>query len=237
MTQLEANPTFQQDVAALETALPSSVVQEAENDPEALVDEVGVDGTLPAWVSAIPTPVEESLETLLAKPIKAVDDVEGYVEQLVKEPEISSVISVLMTAVPTSVQQSFETDPASFLENILTATTLPSWVTDIPAPLQSDLGSIVNEAFSIIDKDLEGGAATATAIAGATTTAAGASNPTTLASGYAQATGVSGVVGYNGTSGGSAGAPVAFTGAAAPMKTAAVGLAVLLVGAEAVLNI
>ena len=226
MTTLEANPAFQQDVAALETALPSSVVQEAEHDPEALIDQIGTDGKIPAWVSAIPTPVVESLETLVAKPIKAVDDVEGYLDQLLSEPEVASAISVLMTAVPTTVQQSFESNPAGFLENIATATALPSWVTDIPAPLQSDLGSIVNEALSIVDKDLEGGAATT-----------GASNGSLPASGYAKATGATGVVGYNGTSGGSTGAPVAFTGAAAPMKTAAAGMAALMVGAGVVFNI
>ena len=232
MTSLEANPTFKEDVAALETALPSSVIQEAEQDPEELIDQIGIDGQVPAWVSAIPTPVAESLETLAAKPIKAVEDVEGYVDELVKEPEISSVVSVLMTAVPTSVQQAFETDPAGFLESILTGTALPTWVTDIPAPLQSDLGSIVNEAFSIIDKDLEGGATTT----GAATT--GTSTRSVPASGYARATGgVQNVVGYNGTGGGSTGAPLAFTGAAASMKTAAAGMAALMVGAGVVLNI
>ena len=231
MTSLEANPTFKEDVAALETALPSSVIQEAEQDPEELIDQLGVDGQVPAWVSAIPTPVAESLESLTAKPVKAVEDVEGYVEGLVKEPEISSVVSVLMTAVPTTVQEAFETNPAGFLESILTGTALPTWVTDIPAPLQSDLGSIVNEAFSIIDKDLEGGATTT----GAAIT--GTSTRSVPASGYARATGVQTVVGYNGTSGGLTGSPIAFTGAAAPMKTAAAGMAALMAGAGIVFNI
>ncbi|KAF6225622.1 hypothetical protein HO133_009622 [Letharia lupina] len=220
VTTLEANPTFQADVAALMTALPSSVVQEAEQDPEALIDQIGSSSEVPAWVSAIPTPVVESLETLIAKPIKAVVDVEGYIEQLVEEPEVASAVSVLMTAVPTSVQQAFESNPAGFLENIVTATALPSWVTDIPAPLQSDLGSIVNEALSIIDKDLEGGA-------NATGTAGGFMP----SSGYAKATGTGGVFGYNGTNGGPSGSPIAYTGAAAPMKTAAAGMAALMVGA------
>ena len=113
VTILEANPAVQADLAALITALPSSVVQEAEQDPEALIGQIGANGKLPAWVSAIPTPVIESLETLVAKPIKAVSDVEGYLAQIVEQPEFASAISALMTVVPTSVQQAFESDPAS----------------------------------------------------------------------------------------------------------------------------
>ena len=82
-------------------------------------------------------------------------DVEGYLAQIVEQPEFASAISVPMTAVPTSVQQAFESNPAGFLENIVTATPLPLRVTDIPAPLQSEVGSIVNEALSIIDIDLQ----------------------------------------------------------------------------------
>ena len=203
------------------------MVEEAEQNPDELIDQIGANGELPAWVSAVPTPVVESLETLVAKPIKAVDDVEGYLEKLVEEPEIASAISVLMTAVPTSVQQAFESNPAGFLENIVTATALPSWVTDIPAPLQSDIGSIVNEALSIIDEDLEGGGASVT----------GASSGFKPSAGFAKATGTGGVVGYNGTNGGPNGSPIAFTGAAAPMKTAAAGVVALIVGAGIVMNV
>ena len=202
------------------------MIQEGEQDPEALINQIGASGKVPAWVSAIPTPVLESLETLVAKPIKAVGDVEGYLEQLVRESEVASAISVLMTAVPTSVQQAFGSNPASFLENIVTATSLPSWVTGIPAPLQSDIGSIVNEALSIIDKDLGGGANTT-----------GASGGFIPSPSYAKATGTGGVVGYNGTNGGPTGTPVAYTGAAAPMKTVAAGMAALMVGAGVGLNV
>ncbi|CAD6566669.1 MAG: hypothetical protein ASARMPRED_000101 [Alectoria sarmentosa] len=223
VTALEANPTFQADVAALITALPSSVLQEAEQDPEALIGQIGAGSE--AWVSAVPIPVLESLETLVAKPIKAVGDVEGYVEQLVEEPAIGSAVSVLMTAVPKSVQYAFESNPVGFLENIVTATALPSWVTDIPAPLQSDIGSIVNKALSIIDKDLEGGANTS-----------GASSGFKPFSGYAKATGTGGLVGYNGTNGSPSGSPIAYMGAATRMKTAAAGMAALLGGAGVVFN-
>ena len=177
-------------------------------------------------MSAVPTPVLESLETLVAKPIKAVGDVEGYLEQLVEEPAIRSAVSVLMTAVPTSVQNAFESNPIDFLENIVTATALPSWVTDIPAPLQSDIGSIVNKALSIIDKDLEVGANTS-----------GTSSDSKPSSGYAKAAGTGGLVGYNGTNGSPSGSPIAYMGAATPMKTAAAGMAALMVGAGVVFNV
>lgn len=221
VTILEANPTFRAGIAALITALPSSVVQEAEQDPEALIGQIGANGKLPAWVSAIPTPVIESLETLVAKPIKAVGDVESYLAQIVEEPEFASAVSVLMTAVPTSVQQAFESNPAGFLENSVTATPLPPWVTGIPAPLQSDIGSIVNEALSIIDNDLQRNISTTRASIGITPS-----------SGYVTATapGTGGVVGYNGTNGGPTGTPTAYLGAGAPMRAAAAGTMALMVG-------
>lgn len=86
------------------------MVQEEKQDPEALIDQIGGSGDLPAWVSAIPTRVTESLETLVAKPIKAVGDVEEYLERLVDEPEIASALSILKTAIPTSVHMGFESN-------------------------------------------------------------------------------------------------------------------------------
>ena len=195
------------------------MIQEAEQDPEALIGQIGANGKLPAWVSAISTPVIESLETLIAKPIKAVGDVEGYLAQIVEEPEFTSAISVLMTAVPTSVQQAFESNPAGFLENIVTATQLALWVTDIPAPLKSDIGSIVNEALNMIDNDLQSNISTTRASIGLIPS-----------SGYTTATGTGGVVGYNGTKGGPTGNPIAYMGAAAPMKRAAAGTMALIIG-------
>ena len=202
------------------------MVQEAEQDPKALIGQIGANGKLPAWVSAIPTPVIGSFETLIAKPIKAVGDVEGYLAQVVEEPEFASAISALMTAVPTSVQEAFESNPADLLENIVTAKTLPPWVTDIPAPLQSDIGSTVNEALSIIDNDLQ-----------SSTSTTGASIEFMPSSGYAKATGMGVVVGYNGTNGGPTGTPIAYMGAAAPMKTAAAGMMVSMVGVWVVFHV
>ena len=202
------------------------MIQEAELNPEALIGQIGANGNLPPWVSAIPTPVIESLETIDAKLIKAVDDIENYLEQIVEEPTVASAISDLLTAIPTSVQQALESNPAGLLENIATPTALPPWVTDIPGLIQSSLGSIVNEVLSIIDNDLESGTHTT-----------GASNGFMPSSGYAKATGTGGVVGYNGTNGGPTGSPVAYMGAAAPVKTAAAGMAALMVGAEALFHI
>ena len=199
------------------------MIQEGEQDPEALIGQIGASGRLPAWVSAIPTPVIESLETLVAKPIEALGDAESYLEQLAEEPEVASAESVLMTVVPTSVRLALGSNLASLLENMATATAIPSWVTDIPAPLQSGIGSIVNEALSIIDQELEGGANTTGKLSGFIPS-----------SGYARATGTGGVVGYNGTDGSPTGTPVAYMGAGAPMRTAARGMVALMVGAEVV---
>lgn len=102
------------------------MIQQSEQEPEALIDQIGATGNVPAWVSAIPTPVVESLQTLIAKPVKAVGDVENYLEQLIEEPGIVSAISILMTAIPTSVRQAFQSNRAGFLENIATDTALPS---------------------------------------------------------------------------------------------------------------
>lgn len=212
ITTLETAPAFQTDVAALLADLPASVIQAAESDPEVFLDNLHDSQTLPAYVSAIPTSVIDSLETLAAKPIKAVEDVEAYISSLIAEPEVSSVFSVLMTAVPTSVQEAFETAPVVFFENLITATALPSWVTDIPAPLQSDIGSVVNKGLSIIAADLEGTATSTLASTGLV--------PSVTATGS--------VVGTNGTSPSSS--PIPFVGAAAPGRMVVVGAAALIAG-------
>ena len=174
-------------------------------------------------MAKFPTPlVVEFLETFVAKPIKAVGDVEGYLARIVEEPEFASAISALMTAIPTSVQQALESNPAGFLENNVNATPLPPWVTDIPAPLQRGIGSIVNEALSIIDNDLQSNISTTRASIGLIPSAGYAT---------ATATGTGGLVGYNGTNSGPTGTPIAYMGAAAPMKTAAAGMMALMIGA------
>ena len=241
ITTLESNPAFQSDVAALLQDLPASIVSEAENDPDALLDSLATASTTPAWVSAIPTAVIESIETLAAQPLDADADVDQYVASLIEEPEASSVISVLMTNVPTSVQNAFESDPISFLDNLITASVLPPWASNVPAPIQSDLGSVINEALSIIDSDLNAPASTATVPPSPFST--GGYYPTggyLPSSGFyptvviVQPTGTGSVLAFNGKATGS---PIAFEGAAAPMKTAAAGAAALLVGAGIFANL
>ena len=233
ITTLEVSPAFQSDVAALVPILPSSILQAGQSDPEDLFADLATDqaaSSLPAYVSAFPTPVLESLETLAAKPLKAVDDVDAYIEQLIAEPDISSVIGVLMTAVPTSVQQAFESDPVQFVANIVTATALPPWVTGIPAPLQSDIGSVVNEGLSIIAADFEGKTATPSSSAN------GTSKVSYPSSKYPMPTATGSVLAYN-SSHGATGSPIAFLGAAVPMRTAAAGAVALLAGVGVLLNV
>jgi hypothetical protein len=183
------------------------------SNPEILLEELAAHPSdLPALVSAIPTGVIDSLETLAAKPIKAVKDVETYIESLIEEPGVSSVLSVLMTAVPTSVQNAFESGPVKFVENLITATALPPWVTDIPAPLQSDIGSVVNKGLSIVAADLEA--------TGAPIPASSGFFPTVVVKPTGTGTGVSTVTKPTGS-------PIAFVGAAAPVGTVAIGAAAL----------
>ena len=159
------------------------------------------------------------METLAAKPIAAVEDVEQYIEQLASEPEVSSVLSVLATAVPTPIQDAIENAPISFLENLITATALPTWITAIPAPIQSDIGSVINEGLSIIASDLEA--------TGPVTGKPKIPVPTGIvgSGGSAQSTGAVGGGGYNGTK--ATGTPVPYKGAAKPVKEVAVGVTAL----------
>ena len=179
---------------------------------------------------------------------------------LIEEPGASSVISVLVTNVPTSVQNAFASDPVSFLDNLITASPLPTWASNVPAPLQSDLGSVINEALSVIDLDYDGSAPNATVPPSAFST--GGYYPP---DGYSPSSGFYPTVGIVKPTGGyyppggnsppsgfyptvvivkptgtgsvlafngkATGSPIAFEGAAAPMKTAAAGAAALLVGA------
>ena len=119
---------------------------------------------------------------------------------------------MLESAVPTPVQDALENDPISFLENLVTATVLPSWVADIPAPIQSDIGSVINEGLSIVAPDLE----TSTLTAKSTPTAIIASGriPGTIVS--ARPTGTIGASGYNGTK--ATGSLIPYKGAAAPVR-------------------
>ena len=173
-----------------------------------------------------------SVETLAAAPLNAVVDVEDYALSVLDDPAASSIISVLMTAVPTSVQNALASDPVSFVDNLITASALPSWASDIPAPIQSDLGSIINEVVSIIDSDFEQGPAPTTTVPyyGGYSSSSGfyptvvIEKPTGTGSGVA-------------ATGQPSGSPIAFMGAAAPMRTAAAGAAALMAGAGIFANL
>jgi len=234
ITTLESSPAFQTDVAAILSAAPASVLEEAYTDPEALLEDLTYDDDLPAWVSAIPTSVIGSLETLAAVPIEALSDVEEYLYKVADEPAVSSALDALQTAIPTSIQDAIESDPVAFLEGVATATTLPAWITDIPAPVQSEIGDVVNGVLSLIDADLEG-SAVPTAVSGFLATAAGGYLPTAA---YATGTGFSSVVAANGTkpTGTPAPSPSAFHGAAVSMQTVGVGLAAVMAGAALWIN-
>ena len=132
-----------------------------------------------------------------------------------------------MTAIPTSAQNALASDPISFVDNLLTASVLPSWASDIPAPVQSDLGSVINEVVSIVDSDFEVGPAPTATVPyyppGGYPSSSGF-YPTVV---IEKPTGTGSGVAVNGKPSGS---PIAFQGGAAPMKTAAVGAAALMVG-------
>ena len=231
ITTLESSPAFKSDVAAVLAAAPASVLQEASSDPEALLDDLAnsSEDDLPAWVSAIPTSVLGSLETLAAKPLDAVSDVEDYAYEVADEPEVSTALEVLATAVPTSVQAALESDPVAFIEAVATATTLPTWVSAIPAPVQSEIGKVANGALSIVASDLEGTAAP--------------SLPTAASQylhGAAYATGTGGLTSVtvaNGTKPtGAVPSPSAFPGAAVSAKSVGIGMVAVMAGAGLLLN-
>ena len=187
------------------------MVQEAEEDPEALISQIGANDKIPAWVlPAIPRAVIEYLELLVAKTIKAaVSNVEGYLAQIAEESRFISAISVLMTAVPKSLQQAFRFSPAGLLENVVMAKQAPLWVTTIPShppPLLSVIGSVAEEFMSIIHSDLQSDISIVRASIGRMTS-----------SGYAIAPGTGGVVGTVSAT------PIAYMEAAVPMTTAAAG--------------
>lgn len=168
-----------------------------------------------AYITAIPTSVLDSLETLAAKPMEAAEDVGMYLEELSDDPEVSAALAVLETAVPTSVQLAIQSDPIAFAENILTATVIPGWASDIPAPVQSQLGNAINGAMSIVAANLEG--------TGIATVASSGIMP--MATGTGSANG-----GSSNTTMPTTGPAARFEGAAASLKSVGAG-AVALVGA------
>lgn len=217
---LAEDPVFQTDVAAILSVIPSSIINAAQVSPEALIDQLQTNTAMQAYITAIPTSVLDSLETLAAKPIQAAEDVGYYLEGLSDDPEVSAALAVLETAVPTSVQLAIQSDPVAFAENVLTATAIPGWASDIPAPVQSQLGNAINSGLSIVAANLEA--------TGMATVASSGMMP--MATGAGSANGVS-----SNTTMPTTGPAAPFEGAAAAsLKSVGAG-AVALVGAVGVL--
>ena len=216
ISSVTANPAFQSDINAIASAIPSSVIAAAEQHPEAFAEALITATALPAWISAIPTPALDSLETLAAKPVKAIEDVATYIEAVVTAPGFASVGSVLATAIPSSVIAEIESNPESFIEAEFTATGAPAYITALPQDIQSDGGSVINKALSIIASDLEASSVPPFSIP--------TKNPAYKASG-------TGVAKASGTgvyyTGGVSGSPVSFTGAASSVVVNTIGAGIL----------
>ncbi|KAF1988439.1 hypothetical protein K402DRAFT_391670 [Aulographum hederae CBS 113979] len=82
-----------------------------------------------------------------------VSDLSAYLTSLTAQPEYTSVASVLATAIPA--------DELADIDELVTATTYPSWYTSLPDDAQAYLNSIGIAEASIINKDVAGAAPTA----------------------------------------------------------------------------
>lgn len=205
VSSVTANPAFQSDLSALQSAIPSSVIAQAESNPEAFAEAIFTATALPSWVSAIPTPVIDSLETLAAKPVKAAEDVFSYIEGVITGSDLAAANSIFATAIPSSVIAQLEANPESFIEAQFTATAPPAYITALPAGVESQLGSFVNKGLSIIASDLEA------------SSVAPLSLPTRIGAAQASGTGAY----YAGNS------ALSFTGAASSVTVNTVGAGVL----------
>ena len=144
------------DIPAIEKIVPTSVVASAETNPANLIEAIVQDSSNTALIGSLPGPVVASLRKLLAKPLKAVADIEKYIQQLIASPGVGEALISLEKAVPADLSKQIEANPVPFLENLVTATTVPAWIAAIPTPVQKELASILNEGFSIIEADFAG---------------------------------------------------------------------------------
>jgi hypothetical protein len=152
---LASNTVFQNDILTIASAIPSSVINQVEKNPDTIAIQLNTATNFPPWVSALPTPVLNPLETLLAKPINADNDLNKHISALATQPSISSIVNVLATAIPTKYQAALNSYPGDFIEELVTATTVPGWASDIPGPVQSSVGAVINQGLSIIASDFE----------------------------------------------------------------------------------
>jgi len=167
VSSLTANPALASDLSAIQKVAPTTVIAAAKTDPIALMNAIAADTPNTSLIAQIPTPVVQSLQSLLAKPIKAVTDIGTYLSQLFASPGVAQTLVNLGNQVPPKVQEEIVSNPVPFVENLITATTVPAWVTAVPAPVQEQLASVLNKGLSIIAADLEGKTVTFPAATGA----------------------------------------------------------------------
>ncbi len=156
VSSLKANPALASDLPAIQKVVPTTVIAAAQTDPIALINAIAADTPDTSLIAQIPAPVVQSLESLLARPINVVTDIGTYLSELVASPDVSSVFANLANQVPPDVQEQISSNPIFFVENLITATTVPVWVTAVPVPVQTQLASVLNKGLSIIAADLEG---------------------------------------------------------------------------------
>lgn len=230
---LVENPTFKSDVAEIEKALPTSIVEEAKTNPEAIIHDIATKSSIPAYIDAIPTKAIDSLECLAAPPLKAVNDLERYVSSVIEEPSMKPAIAVLATAVPSNVQHHLQSDPASALKDLITATGTKDWIAAIPTSVQSQLESVINKGLKIFASDLE---ATASASCSPTSTKSVRYPKATASNGHFMGyiASPTAAASCSGTGVGGArkptGSPIAFEGSASSFHNSAFGFAALAAG-------
>ncbi|KAL6713907.1 hypothetical protein ACLMJK_008401 [Lecanora helva] len=150
---LNANPDWTSNIASLEEDVPAEVAAEVESDPQSFVELLATETTTPAYLSAVPTGVVQTLTSLASAPLHAVSDIEVYVKSLSKHG-YASAISELRKDVPKSVQDAAIADPIGFLATVAAAPTNQSWVSAVPASLQGPLASAINHALMIVQSDV-----------------------------------------------------------------------------------
>ncbi|MCJ1291892.1 hypothetical protein MMC34_003440 [Xylographa carneopallida] len=87
-------------------------------------------------------------------------DIASYLSTLTTQPGWVSAVSVLATAIPSS---DYSNGLSAYLQQVVTATALPSWYTAMPSDVQSIFSSVGAAEVSIVTKDLAAAAPQPTA--------------------------------------------------------------------------
>ena len=154
VNSLNANPAWTANIANLEHDVPASIAVQVKSDPQSFVELLATETTTPAYLSAVPTGVVQTLTSLASAPLHAVADIEIYVKSLYHDKHNKAAFSVLATDVPRSVQEAAIADPIGFLATLVAASTYPSWVSAIPESLQSPVASAIDSALRIVSSDV-----------------------------------------------------------------------------------